>query len=429
MGNLREVDSRFTRLRPMLLRRIGPILLAIVVAAPLWHIHILDRQRPPGKTEFLRIWLGARIALLHGNPYWQTVAANSALIRGLPPTAGGSASAAPLPFPAYTLVLFSFFAPWSWPAVRLVFLILLPLLTAATVPLWLRTARIALSTRNTILAMLLTLASWPVVWGIHLIQPALLVAALLAAGCYQLQRDRYGSAGVLFALATIQPLLSVPLLAWICLWALLRRQWDFLAALAATLAALLSCGTWLVHGWTSQWRAAVVNNIAWRHLRPDLEYLFGHWFGVLLAVILGAAVCITLWRGRTCSPRSSDFAAMCALALAATVCLIPSQVGLIYDHILLLPACLVLIFREPASRPAAWVRRAAIWILQLGFVAVISAAMGDLLQRPNDLWLTLPFLDFLLPTLLTLALVLNTLRPISLPWMARTELAVEAAQQ
>jgi hypothetical protein len=46
------------------------ILLAVMVIAPLWHIHLINRERAPEKSDALvPIWVAARVALAGSNPY------------------------------------------------------------------------------------------------------------------------------------------------------------------------------------------------------------------------------------------------------------------------------------------------------------------------------------------------------------------------
>jgi hypothetical protein len=263
-------------------------------------------------------------------------------------------------------------------------------------------------------------------WGVHQMQPTLIVAALAAAGCFFLQRGNGTLAGILFALATIKPQLVGPLILWLCLWTLLRRQWNFLLAFALTLSALLASATWLVPGWLSNWRAAAADYVVYRHLRPDLQFLFGHWPGLFLELLVVAGATVALWTGRRCAPDSRTFVTMCAIALAATVCVIPNETLMIYNHVLLLPACLLLVFGKPASRIAGHARSLALAQLGLDYLAVPITVICEFLA-PKALFITIvPFLDFLLPVLLTLTLVIEVLLPAVSPQLTRRQWTSEA---
>ncbi|HEY1500254.1 MAG TPA: glycosyltransferase family 87 protein [Acidobacteriaceae bacterium] len=410
-----------------LLKRLAPVLIAILVAAPLFHIHVIRRDFPPAQPDLIPVWIGTRVALAHGNPYSDATTQQIQTAyygRALRPSDNVNKMA--YAYPAHTLVLFSPFARLSWPTTRLIFLLLLPILTAASVPMWLRVARIHLSPPHLALTILLTLASWTAVWGIHQIQPTLVVAALLAAGCWLLQRGNPAAAGILFALATIKPQLAGPLIAWLCLWTLLRRQWTFLLSFALTTAALLACATWLVPGWLPQWRAAMADYVVYRHLRPDLQFLFGHWLGLALEVVLAIAAAVALWTRRQCPPDSRLFGVLCATALATTVCLMPNETLMIYNHILLLPACLIVVLHRPAGRLAAQARVLALAQLALDYLVVPIAVLCDLTVPKIQFFTIVPFLDFLLPFLLALTLVLDILLPAPSP-VAQPQWAIETA--
>lgn len=387
------------------------LLLAAVVLAPMWHLHVINRAMPPAKADLVPVWVGARAAL-HGQNAYSDATTRQIQISyyGRPLRPGDHVNIMAFAYPAHTLVLFSVLAPFAWPTVRIVCLILLPLLTAVSVPLWIGVLNLRLSPRTFALALILALASWPSIWGIHQIQPTLIVAALAAAGCFLLARGNPAAAGIIFSLATIKPQLIGPLLAWLCLWTLLRRQWRFVVSLTLSLAVLLATATWLSPGWVHDWRVAMAQYVVYRHLQPDLEFLFGHWAGLLLEVLIASATAVTLWRSRRSSPDSPQFGLACALALAATVCLLPNEMSMIYNHMLLLPACLAIIFRVPSSGLASSFRRIVFVQLQLDFVAVVVAVAGEILTGPRNFWDTLPFMDFLLPMLLTCALAIEHFR-------------------
>ena len=394
------------------LTRLASFLLFILAVAPLLHLHVINRDFPPAQPDLVPVWVGTRVALQHGNPYSDETTRKIQFAyygRALRPTDNVNKMA--YAYPAHAIVLFSPFAPVPWSVVRVLFLILLPALTAATIPLWLTVARITLTPKHLLLTLILTLASWPVMWGVHQMQPTLIVAALAAAGCFLLQRGNGAAAGILFACATMKPQLIGPLILWLCLWTLLRRQWSFLLAFALTLSALLASATWLVPGWISNWRAAAADYVVYRHLRPDLQVLFGHWPGLILEVLVVAGSTIALWTGRRCSLDSRTFGTMCAIALAATVCVVPNETLMIYNHVLLLPACLLLVFNKPVNRLATYARSLALAQLGLDYLAVPITVICEFFA-PKALFITLvPFLDFLLPLLLTLTLVSDVLLP------------------
>jgi len=414
--------------RRSLPRPLVVLLLGLIVIAPLVQIHTIRRDFPPAQPDLIPVWVGTRVALHHGNPYSaETTRAIQTVYYGQPLRPSDTVNPMAFAYPAHAALLFSPFAPLSWPATRLAWLILLPVLTIASVPLWLWVAGIHLRPSRLALTILLALAAWPTVWGIHQLQPTLFVAFLAALGCFLLWRGKTIPAGIVFALATIKPQLVGPLIVWLCLWTVLRRQWTFLASFVATLATLLLAATWLVPAWFASWRSAMASYVVYRRLQPDLQFLFGHSIGLILELALITASGLSLWISRRCEPSSPRFAAACAIALATTVCVLPNETLMIYNHVLLLPACLIVVFQPPASPLASHARKLALIQLGLDYLVVPVASLCDFLVPRMQFLTIIPFLDFLLPLLLAVTLTLDILaptlfpRPLASRWIPATD--------
>lgn len=376
-------------------------------ACALWHLHTMNRTMAPEKGDLVPVWIGAQVALNGGNPYSEeTTRKIQTAYYGHPATAADLRIVNKMGFayPAHTLVLLSFLAPFSWMTVRAGSFIVLPLLMAVSVPLWLWTAGIRTDRWRMALLTLLAVESWPSMWGIHQTQPTLLVAALLAAGCLLLKSGNGAAAGVLLAMATIKPQLAGVLIAWLLLWAALRQLWSFLLSFLVSLSALLSAATWLVPGWVQNWRAAMADYAAYRHLDLGLVAIFGHWLGGALSAAVGLYGIFLLWRNRDCAADSTAFGLMCALALATTVCLSPTEPGMIYNVVLLLPAALILTYARPLAQSAAMARRIAILLLGWGFFAVVVSAICETIWRPSSSIDAIPFLNTLFPASVVIAL-------------------------
>lgn len=376
-------------------------------ACALWHLHTMNRAMAPEKGDLVPVWIGAQVALNGGNPYSEeTTRKIQTAYYGHPATAADLRIVNKMGFayPAHALVLLSFLAPFSWMTVRAGSFIVLPLLMAVSVPLWLWTAGIRTDRWRMALLTLLAVESWPSMWGIHQTQPTLLVAALLAAGCLLLKSGNGIAAGVLLAMATIKPQLAGVLIAWLLLWAAPRQLWNFLLSFGASLAILLAAATWLVPGWVQNWKDAMADYAAYRHLDLGLVAIFGHWLGGALSAAVGLYGIFLLWRNRDCAADSTTFGLMCALALATTVCLSPTEPGMIYNVVLLLPAALILTYARPLAQSAALARRIAILLLGWGFFAVVVSAICETIWRPSSSIDAIPFLNTLFPASVVIAL-------------------------
>lgn len=373
----------------------------------LWHLHTMNRAMAPEKGDLVPVWIGAQVALAGGNPYSEETTRKIQTAyygRPLTPQELRTVNKMGFAYPAHTLVLLSVLAPFSWMTVRAGSFIVLPLLMAVSVPLWLWTAGIRTDGWRMALLILLAVESWPSMWGIHQTQPTLLVAGLLAAGSLLLKTGNGVAAGVLFAMATIKPQLAGILIVWLLLWAALRRLWSFLASFAASLAILLAAGTWLVPGWVQNWRMAMADYAAYRHLDLGLVAIFGHWIGGSISAAIGLYSLFLLWRNRHCPADSTTFGLMCALALATTVCLSPTEPGMIYNEVLLLPAALIVVYARPLKQSAALARRIALMLLGWSFLAVVVSAACEMILRPSSAIDAVPFLNTLFPASLVIAL-------------------------
>lgn len=395
---------------PRAVRRIVAVMaVCAAVLAPAWHIHRLGMSK--AQADFVPVWVGARVALQGGNPYSEATTEQIQKAyygRLLRPTDDANKMA--FAYPAQTLILFAGFARLPWWLVRATLLALLPLLMLASICLWLLVTGIHLPLRKMALAILLTLGSLPVAWGVHQLQPTVIVALLAALSCFLVQRQYPAAAGFVLALATMKPQLVAPLIAWLGLWTLLRRQWSFLLTFGATTAVLLTAATWLVPGWVGDWRAAMADYVVYRRLHLDLAFFFGPWIAIAIAVALGAAAVYALARNLRCPADSPTFGAMCALALSTTLAVQLTDPSMIYNHVLLLPACLVLVFRKPQTTLAGRIRGFAVAQLVLDFAAAPIAVAAEMVFGPSHFLENLPFMDLLLPTLLTAILIAETLR-------------------
>ncbi|HEX2918177.1 MAG TPA: glycosyltransferase family 87 protein [Edaphobacter sp.] len=393
-------------------------------ACALWHLHTMNRHMAPQKGDLVPVWIGAQVALDGGNPYSEETTRKIQTAyygRPLTPQELRTVNKMGFAYPAHTLVLLSVLAPFSWMTVRAASFIVLPLLMAASVPLWLWTAGIRTDSWRMALLILLAVESWPSMWGIHQTQPTLLIAGLLAAGCLLLRTGNGVAAGVLLAMATIKPQLAGILIVWLLLWAAIRHLWSFLVSFAASLAILFAAATWLVPGWVQNWRGAMADYAAYRHLELGLMGIFGDWLGGALSAAIGVYSLFLLWRNRECTPESTTFGLMCAVALATTVCLSPTEPGMIYNGVLLLPAALIIGFARPLGHSAALARRIALMLLGWSFLAVAVSAACETIWHPSSAIDAIPFLNTLLPASITIALQLLATGPQKLSSETKTE--------
>lgn len=393
-------------------RRISIALALIAFAvSPLLLLHGINKTLPGTHTDLMPRWIGSRAALEGENPYSAEVLRQiQTAYYGHP--VSGSENLDPQLF-LYPAPIILFIAPLtrlSWQATGLVFLLIICPMLIWSFWLCIRSLGLHLSTSRTAVILLLAFFSLPVMWGLRLQQPTLAVAILIFAAMFLLTRDHELVPGMLLAMATIKPQLVLPLLVWLCLWAVVQRRWVLPASFTGALTLIWYATDRIVPHWFSLWRASLRDYSGATRSAFPLEAPFGHWVGLAITVALTAACGITFWRMRRCAPGSPEFGVAVSLALAGALNLVTSHVLMIYNDVLLLPAFLLLFFAKPAGRWPAFLRIFALAILGLEFAVMIVCGFGAASGHAVSVWTAIPFFRFpddLLPSLLMVFLMFN----------------------
>jgi len=289
-------------------------------------------------------------------------------------------------YPAFTELLFWPTAILPFPALRIVLVILLPLITVCSIWLWLLALEWNIHWLWFLTIALLTLCNYPVLEALFALQPGLIVGFLLAASLFALRKDRPLLAGILIALTTIKPQITALAILYLLLWLPPgpRRRAHFMAGFFATLLTLVAASLLIWPSWIPAWSNVILGYH--RYATPPLvSELLGPTLGALVGPLLIAALLVVsaalAWRKRRASLTSPDFWLTLSLLLAVTsVAILPGQA--IYDQVILLPGILVLLRDWPVLRQAGRVPR----ILQkLGVVVFLwpwAAVLGLILVRP-----------------------------------------------
>lgn len=411
MATATRISNR-TISRLDLSRRIGvALLLLAMIVSPLLLLHAIDKISPATHTDLMPRWVGARAAFAGKSPYSAEVLREIQIAYyGHPVRSGENLDPMPFAYPAPVILFIAPLTRLSWPTTGLVFLlIIVPLLILS---LWLCVRSLGLDLRksSTALIVLLAFFSWPVMWGLHLQQPTLVVAILLFAGLFLLNAGHEFAPGILLAMAAIKPQLVLPLLLWLVLWAAARRSWIFLASLAGALTLIWYETERIVPHWFTQWRESLRNYSGSTRSALPLEVMVGHRAGLALTAVLIVACGVTLWRLHRAAPGSQDFSVAVSLTLAGALNLVPTHVLIIYNDVLLFPAFLLVFFGKPVERVSWLVRFLALAIVGAEFAVMIVSGFGAASGHAVHVWTGLPFLEFpddLLPLLLTMFLVIK----------------------
>lgn len=372
-----------------------------MTVAPLWHVHIINRRFPQERNDLIGRWYGVRAALQGVDPY------TAEMTKKIQDIAGHDDTAA-FDYPGMLVTEMAPVAWMSWPAIRMTFLVAMVLGLVVGFGMSARMMSPQLRGGALALAVWLGLCSWPAIWGLRMQQLTLPAAMLVLAACALLQRDRGVAAGVLLALATMKPQLAAPLLVWLAVWVCTRRAWRVAVSFAVSMTALLIATEALMPGWLPHWLAAIHQHRDKYGVFP-LQLIFGHWVGLAGTLLLLGWAAVWLWRLRGSAAGTREFGLAVALVLAVTVSADPTRLPMIYNQVLLFPACVALALEKPPRGGyAALVHRGALLLLAWGYAAVMIAAVVETVWRPTLSWDIFAFLNPELPVVVVLFL-LNTL--------------------
>ena len=393
-----------------LLRGVGVLaLLLILVGEPLY-LRTVCQFVPSQRSGLLPRLIGTRAALEGRDPYSAEVVREiQTVFYGHPLAPGDRENPETFLYPATLVPLLAPLAPLSIPAARMAFLAVSVPLLGVAVWLLLGVLPVSLTWRAKTVVLLLTFAAWPTLWGFRMLQMTMIIAALVWLSWYLLTRGYRVMPGVLLALTSVKPQLVLALLAVLLVWAVLRRQWTLIASAVAALGVLLGVTEMLVPHWFGHWRASLRNYTDITGTAAPLEHLLGHGAGLAVTIAIACVAVVAIRRLREYETESTEFAQALSLILAVTVCFIPTDGALVYNYLLVMPACVVLIFSRPAGAIAPVLRLLMLVQLGVDFLSVTLAGVWSLTGHIPDLLAFVTLSDYLLPPLAAAALAAQML--------------------
>jgi hypothetical protein len=327
-------------------------------------------------------WIGCReILLSRQSPY------RLEFNRSIQIAVYGSAAAAKqvnqqrFAYPAYFVFLFLPLALLPFPLAHLAALLGAILLTMLSLRLWglcWNLSNVAL-----VVVALTTFSTYPVVLGLQLCQPTLLIAGLLAVVVYWARSERLLWAGILAGFCMSKPHVAIGILLPLSVWTLAgwRDRRRFLIAFGCSTVALLAASELLLPGWVGPWLATVRAYSHYAGSKPLLmEVLHGHFVVPAITTLLCAVIAVSYrWR-------ESDFLFAMSFSIAAFQLLFPF---LIYNQIMLLPAALWLLknaSRINAADQLCGLLSSCSWIVMAtGFASSIALCVGNLVVHGSAL--------------------------------------------
>ncbi len=370
-------SSTFCRLALLLTCLASSYYFAFVIAPP-----ALGAGAPTVRLGLYPEWIGCReILLSRQSPY------RPELTRTIQIAVYGSGAAPKqvnqqrFAYPAYFVFLFLPLALLPFPLAHSIALLGAIALTILSLRLW--TLHWNFSHLAWVIVLLSTFSAYPVILGLQLCQPTLLIAGLLAVTVYWTRSGRPLWAGLLAGLCMSKPHIAIGVLLPLSIWALAkwRDRRPFLIAFGGSTAALVVASEMLLPGWVGPWLATVRAYSHYAGSKPLLlDLLHGHFVVPAITLLLCAVIGVSYrWR-------ESDFLFAMSFSISAFQLLFPF---LIYNEIILLPAALWLLKNAPRISTGSQLHAllsGCTWIvLATGFAAGIGLSAADVLVRDSAL--------------------------------------------
>jgi hypothetical protein len=277
----------------------------------------------------------------------------------VPSRAGDPIDRRIFPYPAFTDLLFLPAGKFPFPAVRIVVLCLLTLLTVASVWLWTEALGLSLDWRWLTFIVALVLTSYPVLEGLYAGQIGLIVAFLLAGGILALRREKFLLSGFLMALTTIKPQVTFLAVLYLLFWSLSRprHRARFAISFMAMESLLVGASLLVWPNWIRSWAGVLPAYRAYNppplliQVLPTLPEPDGSKLILyLLTASLWMGALVFAWRSREAEAKSDEFWLTLNVLLVLTPIFVLSGQA-VYDHIIILPAILFLAFQWRTLSP------------------------------------------------------------------------------
>lgn len=171
--------------------------------------------------------------------------------------------------------------------------------------------------------VIFTLFAYPPARGLVLGQVSHVVYFLQVAALWAFVRQRHGLAGVLLALSTFKPQMSVFIVPFLLLWTLWRRRWRMIGAFSLTMAALIGSSFLLQPNWIEGFLYQLTLYPSYIEVSTPVwvvtDYLLGLGRGAEIGLnVLGALLMLWAWREALRRGTIGDFAWAFMLTLTLT---------------------------------------------------------------------------------------------------------------
>lgn len=302
---------------------IAALLIGIALTINVAASYQLFTRPYPGFNDYLTVWEASRLFFYAGrDPYSaETSLAIQRRIFGRPALPNEQPNHFAYPFYAIYFVYPFIHAEYEWATAAWLVFLEVCLISGLILLLDLFKWRVGPLTAAGLI--LFTLFAYPAARGLVLGQVSHLVYFLQVAALWALARRRDGAAGVLLALSTFKPQMSVFIVPFVLIWALWRRRWRIVGAFSGTLSVLIGSSFLLQPNWVEGFLYQLTLYPSYIEVSTPVwvvtDYLLGlgSWAELSLN---GLGVLIMLWAWRQALRRGTvgDFAWALMLTLTLT---------------------------------------------------------------------------------------------------------------
>jgi Glycosyltransferase family 87 len=264
-------------------------------------------------------------------------------------------------YPLYVTLLLAPVAWFSFDVARVGAAVILPVFVVLGILFWNAALRVKLSHAQLAIVTILSLSTYSLLDALVTQQLTLLVFVALSLGIWFLAQRQFWFSGLALAISTIKPQLVIVPILFLLLWSLSRWQerQNLLRSLVFSITILVALSMWLLPTWPLEWWHTIVSYRQYT-VPPLASYLLGRLAGNLLTSFLMLSAAWFGWKARHDEPTSERFALTFAFTLAVSVVTIPMG-NAVYDHILIIPAVLLLLSKWQLVRTRTVKNRLLLW--------------------------------------------------------------------
>jgi hypothetical protein len=263
-------------------------------------------------------------------------------------------------YPAFTNLLLWPSALLDFPRLRILLTLLLPTLTAISIWMWLKALNWGLHPMWIAVLITLILSTYQLLEAFFALQPGLFVGFFLSASALAIRRNRLMLAGALSALTLIKPQVTAVAIFYLLLWSLSdKRRARFWQGFLIVIMALMIGSLSIWPHWLGEWIRVLLGYHKYA-LPPLINLLLGsavpkYTAPTVIAITLVIALSIALKYRRAAQNSTPFWFAQSLLLAITTITLLPGQA--IYDHLVLIPAILLILrYRRELSKAGAVAR-------------------------------------------------------------------------